>query len=156
MPWSGVDSESARRAPADFVKQDAGSNRYIQGIDLAEKGNGKKDIAVFSYERSYPLAFAAHDEARVPFKADRTQILISCSIGAVNPEPIFFHKFNGMNKVNDSGHRYMTGSAGRGFDDGWRDSGSSVPGNDNAVGTEAVSRADQRAQVLGVLNPVEQ
>jgi hypothetical protein len=143
-------------APADFVKQYPGGDGHIQGVNLAEKGDGEKDIAVLPYQWPHPLPFAAHDETHVAFKADETQILVRPGIGAVNPESIFLHEFNGLNKIDDPGHRNVTGGASGGLEDGGRDPGSAVPGNDDPVYAEAVSRADEGAEVLGVFNPVKQ
>ncbi len=65
-------------------------------------------------------------------------------------------KFNGLDKIYDPGNRDVTGSTGRGLDDGGGDPGSAVAGDDDPVGAEAMGRADEGAEVLGVLNPVEQ
>jgi hypothetical protein len=140
----------------DFMKQDPCGDGYIQGVDLAEKGDGEKNIAVLSHQRPHPLAFAAHDEAHVALEADGTQILVRPGIGAVDPESIFFKKFDCLDDIDDPGHRDVTGGAGGGFDDGGGDPGGTVPGDDDPVYTEAVSRADEGAKVLGILYPVEQ
>jgi len=149
-------SAGAAAPSTDFMKQDSSSNGHIQGVDLAEKGDGEKDIAVLPHQRPQPLAFAAHDEAHVSFNADGTQLLIRPGIGAVDPKSIFLHEFDGLNKIDNPGHRDVTSGAGGGLDDGGRDPGSAVPGDDDPVYTEAVSRADEGSEVLGVFNPVEQ
>jgi len=143
-------------APADFMKQDPGCNGYVQGVDLAEKRDGKKDIAVLPDERSHPLAFAAHDKAHVALEADGTQILVRPGIGAVDPEFIFLQKFDSLSDIYDPGYRGVTSGTGGGLDDGRSDAGGTVPGDDDPVHTEAVSRADEGAKVLGVLDPVKQ
>jgi hypothetical protein len=143
-------------APADFMKQDPGGDGYVQGVDLAEKRDGEKDVAVLPDKRSHPLAFAAHDKSHVALEADGTQILVRPGIGAVDPESIFLQKFDSLGDIYDPGHRGVTSGTGRGLYDGGGDPGSAVPGDDDPVHTEAVSRADEGAQILGVLDPVEQ
>ncbi len=84
------DRESTGTATlADFMKQDAGSHGYVQGVYLAEKRDGEEYVAVFPYQRPHPLALAAHDETDISFKADGTKILVRPGIGPVNPKPIF-------------------------------------------------------------------
>jgi len=131
------------------MKQDSCGDRHIQRIDLAEEGNGKKDITVFFDERSHPFAFAAHDETYVTLETDRSEIAGGAGIGAVDPESLFLQKFNGLGEIDDLGHRDVTSGTGRGLDDGRGDPGGTVAGDDDPVGTEAVGRADQGAEVLG-------
>jgi hypothetical protein len=60
-----------------------------------------------------------------------------------------------LGDIDDPGDRGVAGRAGGGLDDGGRDRCGTIPGDDNPVCAEAVSRADQGTEVLGVFDPVE-
>jgi len=72
------------------------------------------------------------------------------------PEPCFLHTIQHIGKVRDTGDRDIPGGTGRHLDDRGRHRGGAALRNDDAVHAETVGSANERTEILRILNTIEQ
>ncbi len=100
-------------------------------------------------------SFTSEDDYGIGREVIAVVILGAVLIEADDPEMVLFEGFEGANEVNDAGDPEMLGGAGRGFDgDGAQRSGAAF-GEEDAIDTGALGRAQKRAEVLRIFHPVE-
>ena len=101
------------------------------------------------------LAFGAHNDGAIHVVVQFVVALVAALIKADDPDVFRLQFVEGAGDVDHAGHADVLTGSGRCLDHGARNARSATLGNDHAIHPRSIGRADQRAQVVRVLNAIQ-
>ena len=138
-----------------FVHDDGAGDRDVERGDRAGHGDAEQVVAGFLDEVVEAGALAAEDEDAVGAEVEVGVVGSAALVEAEHPDVGLLHLLEGADEVGDAGDADVLGGAGGGFGDGGGDGRRAALGQEDAVDAGAVGGAEERAEVVGVLDAVE-
>jgi len=152
---NGRNPSGGLRSPAPLEKHDARRDADVQGRNAARHGNPQPEIAVLRYVLVQSTAFAAKHECDRFGKRDLIVQMFAALVNPVNPVAVLLQVFERPADVHDADHRNIRQRAGGGAPDRFRQPGRAALRNHDSGGSGGVRRADNRAQIVRVLDAVK-
>jgi hypothetical protein len=141
--------------PNHLVECYAGRHRYIEGRDVSEQGEGHQMVAVLADQSAKALALSAEHQGHGPFAVDLVPPFGARRIEADHPQPAGLHRAERLNQVAAARHPDVLEPARGGAGHGLGQPGGVPLGQHDAVRACGLGRPQDRAQVTGILDPVE-
>ena len=138
-----------------FVHDDGAGDRDVERGNSAGHGDAEEVVAGFLDEVVEAGALAAKDQDTVGAEVEVGVVGGAALVEAQDPDAGLLHLLEGADEVGDAGDAYVLGGAGGGFGDGGGDGRGAALGEEDAVNSGAVGGAQERAEVVGVLDAVE-
>lgn len=101
------------------------------------------------------VPFAPEDDHGVGREIVFVVTVSAALVESDTPDAVFLELFEGADQVDNAGDAYVLGGSGGGFDGDGAERGGAAFGDDDAVDSGGVGRAEERAEVLGVFDAVE-
>jgi len=139
-----------------FKQHNAGGDRDVERRDGSGHGDAHQQIAVFLDQFVEALALAAQDEHSGPGIIGFAIQLGAALVQPVNPEAALLEHFESLADVSDANHRQMLEGSGGSFGDYLGESRRPALGNKNGGCARGMGGANNGAQVMWILNAVEQ
>ena len=139
----------------DLEEEDGCCCGDVEGADLAGQGDGQDLVARLADERPEALALGAEDDADGAGVVERIPGLVPGAFGADEPEALVLELFHGPDEIRDPGDEEVFEGPGRDRVDGLGQAGRAPLGQDEAVDPRPFGATDDSAQVLGVIDLVE-
>ena len=112
-------------------------------------------IAGAADERVEAGTLAAEDDDQIAGKVEPVVVNGAALVETDDPEVVALELFEGADEVDDARDAEVLRSAGAGFDSRWAEGRGAALGEENAVDAGAIGNAEERAEVLRVLDAVE-
>lgn len=135
---------------------DRPGGRGVEGRDGAAHWKRDGEIAAPGHIRPNAAAFTADDQRDRSRQVDSEEILLLRASGKTNDPPAFLlQAIEGTGEVRNACDQQMLDGPGRGIDCGRRDTSCSVLRQKNPCHAACLGSAEERTNILGVLEVVE-
>jgi hypothetical protein len=138
-----------------FVHDDGSGYGDVERRDLSSHGDAQEVVAGFFDEVVEAGALAAEDEDAVGVEVEVGVVGGAALVEAEDPDVLLLHLLEGADEVGDAGDADVLGGSGGGLGHGGGDGGGAALGEDDAVYADAVGCAEERSEVVRVLDAVE-
>jgi len=149
-------NRSTTSLPDDLEEEDGRGGGDVEGTDLAGQGDGQNLVARLADERPEAPPLGAEDDADGAGVVERIPGFVPRAFGADKPEAPSLELVHGPDEVRHPGDEEVFEGPGRDRVDGPGEAGRAALGEDEAVDPGPFGAADDGAQVLGVLDLVEE
>jgi hypothetical protein len=138
-----------------LVERDPRRHGHVQGSDVTEERQGDEVVAVLADQSAKPLALSAEHQGDGSSTIDLIPPFGSRGVEADDPYPARLHGFERLHEVATPRHAHVLEPAGRSAGHGLREAGRVPFRKDDAVGPRTFGRPQDRTEVSGILDAVE-
>ena len=138
-----------------FVHDDGAGDRDVERGDRAGHGDAQEVVAGLFDQIVQAGAFASEDEDAVGAEVEIHIVWSPAFVEAEDPDVGLLHLLERADEVGDAGDSDVFGGTGGGLGDGRGDWGGAAFGQDDSVDSRAIGGAQERAEVVRVLDAVE-
>ena len=103
-----------------------------------------------------PVTLGAQDDGRGWGELHGVVVVLPALVQAVDPKSLFLQLIHGTVQVDGLRDRSVLQGAGRGLGHGFREARSAPLGDDHRPGSGGIRRPNDRAQIVRILDPVQQ
>src|SRR6056297_321073 len=142
--------------PERFEQRDAGGDRHVEALGAAAHGNPGERVAALARELPQPLFLAAHDQRQRTVEVGGIKAFVGLAGQSDAPYARFLQALHRARQVGYFDERYDVGGAGGRPTHGRCHAGGAVARDDHGIGAGGGRRAQACAQVVRILDLVEQ
>ncbi len=138
-----------------LVERDSSRDRDVERAHVPEHRQRHDVVATLAHQAPDAAPLAAHDQRQRSLVVDLVPALAARGVEADHPHAARLERLERLREVGDARHADVFERASRGAAHHFGQAGRTPLGQQHAVGAGRLARAQDRAQVARVLDPVE-
>src|SRR2546426_1125857 len=141
--------------PQRLIQRDTPGHGCVERVDVTAHGQLYEQIAVFAHQATDAFAFVANNEGQGTGQIGLVVDGFCLADQADDPDILLFEKLDGACQIGFLRDEEMLASSCRGLRDGGRDLSRTMLRQDDPVNAYSLSSTQQGAEVIDVLDRVE-